>query len=311
MNARLKQTAGFTIVETLIFLAISALMFVLAVSTMAGKQQTTEFSTAVDTFQSKFNQVLSDVSNGNYPELNQNISCNERGTYPPAITTLRSSSTPNGSCTIVGEIIAFTNTTVGSQPSYSVFPVFGRNYNSSTLPGSSSQLATTISEAQPYISSSFTQNVAMPFGLTIYNKGIMANGNHYGAFGIFSFTSFDGSSTTGSGASHVELFPIPITNVNDSENKIVNIVDYGTLSPSSSAGYQGLEDCLGNNVAIGGTCNVIGLGRSSADLAPINPSSGITFCLNSGTDSQSALFTVGGVNSSSISTYKVYSNLGC
>lgn len=58
--------AGYTILETIIFLAVSAAMFVSAMAFVNGRQNRTEFSTAVRDFESVINDIANDVSDGYY-----------------------------------------------------------------------------------------------------------------------------------------------------------------------------------------------------------------------------------------------------
>jgi len=290
MHARSLTEAGFTIVETLIVLAISGLMVALAISSMDGSQQQTEFNTGVDTLTSELNQQLSSVNDGNYLPLGQ-VNCTTNGGTTPVFGGV----TANGSCTIVGEIIAF-NT--GSSPqSFTVLPVIGRNYVSG-----STTLATDITETIPQISSLYDQVVDMPFALTLdsnYSGATIAPGK-LGALGVFSFTSFEGgtsvsSGNLNSGSSHIELFAIPGSSTTESISKLTS-----SINGNGVAG-NGLVNCGANNASV-----CIG----SATEA-INPIGGIEFCTDSGSNNDSALFTLGGPNSSGSVSYKIYSKLGC
>ncbi len=284
--------AGFTIVETMIFLAISAMMFVLAISTMSGKQQQTEFQTGVNTLRAELNQDLSNVGSGNYPSLNGiNCTANENGGQPSGCST----STPiNDTSTVIGEVLAF------NSGSYTILPVVGRNYVANTK---DTQDATTFSQAEPWIISSTAQSITMPFGLRVVSDPSVTSTvtsptisppPGLGAIGIFSFTSFEGNNLANSGealssgSEHVEIFAIPGSALGTSPIALVN-------TP--------LTNCSGNSDDV---C------ISTAQAQMINPSNGITLCLNSGSDTQSVFFTIGGGSNSATSVSDtIYSTLGC
>ena len=65
---------GYTIVEVMIFLAVSSLMFLIAVGFISGKQNNVEFTLSVNTLKSDIQQVFNNVSSGYYASRN-NFSC--------------------------------------------------------------------------------------------------------------------------------------------------------------------------------------------------------------------------------------------
>jgi len=297
MNSRSKAGAGFTIVETMIFLAVSGLMFILAINAMSGKQQQTEFQTGVDTLRSSLNQQLANVSNGNFSALD-NVICTALAVGgQPNVTLVGSGGSSDGSCDVIGEVIAFDGGGSGSTlaSTYTVYPVFGRTYQAS-----STTLATDINDADPILATVAGVNptAKMPFGLSVVD---FSSATQYsispsknGALGLFNFTSFagtggeyDANGNLNSGAQHVEIFALP--------GSVYNRPATITVS--------GLSDTICGS---GLVC------FSSATSNVINPPSGITFCVASGsTSNESALFTVGGSYSPSNTTYKIYSTGNC
>jgi type II secretory pathway pseudopilin PulG len=287
MHARSKTGAGFTIVEVLIVLAVSGLMFVLAINAMSGQQQNTEFQTGLGTLKSQLNADLTNVSDGNYGFLN-GVSCSAAATGVPSYNA--PNTPPDGSCTVVGEILSF------NTKSYEILPVIGRNYISGST---SNQVATNIAQAMPQVSASETETVSMPFGLQVadVSSASIYSPSGPGAFGLFSFTSFEGNSSAtagnslSSGAEHVEIFMIPSSAFN---NPPVGIVNAGITDDPTV--------CGANNVC-----------TASPPIAtePIDPTAGITFCVNSGTNNDSAMFTIGGTNSATSASDKIYGNPNC
>lgn len=58
------QSRGYTIVEVLIFMAVSGLMFVMAVVFVSGKQANAEFRQGLYVVNSDIRSVINDVANG-------------------------------------------------------------------------------------------------------------------------------------------------------------------------------------------------------------------------------------------------------
>ena len=69
---------GFTIVETMIFLAVSGALVVVGLSAVYGTQGRSEFRVAVNDAQQQIDKVINNVSNGYYADTS-NISCSNIG----------------------------------------------------------------------------------------------------------------------------------------------------------------------------------------------------------------------------------------
>lgn len=62
-----RGTDGFTIIETMIVLAVSGGLLVSVMATISGQQQKTQFTTGVRDFETKIQDVVNDVQTGYYP----------------------------------------------------------------------------------------------------------------------------------------------------------------------------------------------------------------------------------------------------
>jgi type II secretory pathway pseudopilin PulG len=310
MSLITKSGDGFTIVETLIFLAVSGLMFALAISAMSGKTQTTEFQTSLTNFRSDLNQIMTNVADGNYPEQSTDgsfVNCSSTGPTPsPPISfnyyATQQKAVPDGSCQAIGEIIEF-GENASNQQVYWTIPVFGCSYQSCDITKNSSM---TLADAFPYATPNVFNTNTMPFGLTITLNGGNPN---IGAFGIFNFSSNSGENSNGS--EHVELFQIPnwklqfVPNVEaTSPNGLISAIN--TLPGGT---IQLTDNCPSPITEPGNIC----LGTAvNPPSAPINPTAGLSFCLLSGTtNNHSALFTLGGSSSSTNVSYTIKNTGDC
>jgi prepilin-type N-terminal cleavage/methylation domain-containing protein len=118
--------AGFTIIETMIVLAVTGLLFVLIASTWAGRQRQNEFKTASNEIRSRIQQTISDVQNGYFPG-NGGFSCQNSATAnlqlksPPVVTASGNQGT-NEACVFLGKIVQFGNNNATAD-GYRTFPV--------------------------------------------------------------------------------------------------------------------------------------------------------------------------------------------
>ncbi len=69
-----RRSHGYTIIETLIFIAVSGMMFMSAVILVGGRQQEVEFSQGVRDLENKLKDTLNDVSTGYFP-ANNSLNC--------------------------------------------------------------------------------------------------------------------------------------------------------------------------------------------------------------------------------------------
>ena len=106
MNRVRSDGSGYTIVETMVFLAVSGALFLSAMLLINGQQRKTEFSTSVRDFDSKLQSVMGNVASGYYNNAG-NISCTASATGPvPAVGG--TSQGQSAGCTFIGQFIDLT-----------------------------------------------------------------------------------------------------------------------------------------------------------------------------------------------------------
>jgi prepilin-type N-terminal cleavage/methylation domain-containing protein len=103
-----KQPLGYTIVEVMIVLAISSLMFLIAAQFINGKQEQASFKTGVDNFASSLQNTMDDVSNGQFSDINFNCQQTGNGLFLTVpLSGQTSTQGTNPSCVFLGKIIYF------------------------------------------------------------------------------------------------------------------------------------------------------------------------------------------------------------
>ena len=168
-----RQSGGFTIVETLIVLAVTSALLLSAIQLINGRQAKTQFQTGITSLRQKFEQIINETQSGFY-QNNGNFSCHA-GT-PLVINATAASQGTNGDCIFIGKVISFTGMGVNK---YTVYPLAGRRL------ASDGTEVTTYAKAWPTaISRGSSHNTtapddatdyATPYGLTFqwarYNGG--------------------------------------------------------------------------------------------------------------------------------------------
>jgi type II secretory pathway pseudopilin PulG len=293
-----KQPHGFTIVEVMIFLAISSVIFVGALDLLGGKQNQTAFSTSVSQVTSQLQSIIGNVADGFY-NSSQNFKCTPSASGP-SVKNVGGGNLALGTnlgCVFIGEVVQFyTNSGAANTQDYVVYPVVGNQYDESLSLDPPVQ-ATNLTQAIPlalYTAGSSnvdeSQTTPLPYGIVVHNNGLTYTDdkvnsdqpNPIGSIGFFTtfngYTSGSNTSTLQSGSQSVQLIPIPGSHLSDSK-----------------AAAAGEIDSLGGEV----------------NSLITDPSGGVGICLDSGTNGQSALITIGGANSPTSVVLTHFSQKGC
>lgn len=254
MNGGRSRVSGYTIVETMIFLAVSGAMVIAVMALVASQQRRTEFQTAVREFQNDMQDVANDVSTGFFNVIPDTTKrCQVAGNSIQFNNGGNGQAANRGECVLIGKVVRFTDT-----DEYNIYTMAGRKKNISDEDVKSFAEATPMAlngnrnspdtKETRYIRSARIARVS-------YNEGTADIPR--GAIGFF--TSFATTDARGlaSGSSRVTVVPVNNTSLNADEG------------PTISA----IEDPL--------------------NLAPPNPSGGIKICLESETTEQYAIVGLG------------------
>jgi type II secretory pathway pseudopilin PulG len=151
------KSRGFTIVEVLIFLAVSSALMVSAFALISGSQNKASFTQSINDVQQQMDSVINNVANGYYADSAsfQECTVDVNGTLifsnsPTAVTKGTSSQ-----CIFLGRFIAFTD---GSDE-YTVYNVAGRRQISG-------KDVTKMEDANPKIIPDSQQTYKLKNGLT-------------------------------------------------------------------------------------------------------------------------------------------------
>lgn len=222
-NRKLREL-GYTIIEVMLFLAISGFMFVLAAIFINGKQANAEFRQGINDASTQIRTVMNDVINGFYPSGN-NFSCSAAVSGPPNIVAGSTTQGQNLGCLFIGKVIQFgvqgSGNATNGWSKYRIYSVAGRQFAN----GSAVQAPATFADAQPVAITipNLIDNEVFKWGLAITSvcspaptSPTKCTGNTPGAIGFFgAFGSFDSSNTLQSGSQEVNIALIPGSKLDD------------------------------------------------------------------------------------------------
>lgn len=118
VKANMQKNGGYTIVEVMIFLAVSTALLLSVMAAVSGQQQKTQFVTGVRDFETKIQDIVNDVETGYYPN-DGSTRCEDAG----AANSVDIQAVPdpgkqaqgtNTDCVFLGKAIAFSTVAGGS-----------------------------------------------------------------------------------------------------------------------------------------------------------------------------------------------------
>jgi prepilin-type N-terminal cleavage/methylation domain-containing protein len=265
---------GFTIIEVMIVLAVTGLLFVSAAALISGKQNQTAFDQSIRDVQSQIQQVINEVSVGFYPNLG-NVQCNGAGGTVTLTKAAGTAQGANAGCVFLGKAMQF-QVGAASPEEFKVYSIAALQKG-----GSSNAESSSLSEAKPKVIAPSTAEPNLPdstvtgaiqSGLTTakmyYNNG---SGDKNIGVVVFANSLAQFSATNGallSGAQQVSLIPIDDSNVKSKlgVDKVsgVDVINAKLFQAASSAN-MGVYLCF----ASGGTdqSGLITIGSNGRQLA--------------------------------------------
>lgn len=271
---------GFTIVETLIVLAVTSVLLISAMLLISGRQNTTLFQTGVNDLRQKLQQVINETASGYYPNQG-NVSCT-RSTSGPALSSATKALGSNGHCTFVGAVIVMSPQPALDNKRMVIYPLAGlRQYNDAGVYRDARSIKearptaiapVSVGDGLPDARTSYTfQNISLVSSRGVNNRSVPAITDY--AVPIFTATAIitnfgqasASSSTLATGSRTLYM------------NGFCN--GWATVSIDQAAGYI--------NDASNGTCE-------SPDDGNFVRLTGMYMCFASEVTNQSAIVSIGG-----------------
>lgn len=251
---------GFTIVETMIVIAVSGFIFVGVVLLIAGQQGKTQFQQSINAVAQQLQQTIGDVSNGYYPT--NNIKCSTGGpASKPLLKAGGGSIGTNPDCVLVGKVIQFMSTANSNdQQKYIVYSMAGlRQYAGQNITNLTDANPIAIAPGNGIYSSVPDASVVsvLTNGLSVVNTTYKASSlpQKDVAFAVLAVPSNSTGTSGGSATQQIGLYAVKGTNIGQTSANNVDQIDNFSNFVSASE---------------------------------------FTVCLASGTTNQSGLITIGG-----------------
>lgn len=246
LGGKNKNPLGYTIVEVMIVLAVSGVMFVIAASFINGKQEKASFTSGVNEMATNIQSVLDQVTNGQYSDIDLGCNATSTGTIIGGTTTSQGT---NNTCVFLGKLMHFS---VGGDPTkYEVLSIAGGRLSSE---GASNNL----SAAHPVILDDLTTNANVPQSLQISSMQVDGSANY--TIGFFqSQGQSDGAGGAATGAQTLTLQALSSSNdANESSFKyssgfVIN------ASPAQSANICVTDGSQNANIFVGDNSNTSAL----------------------------------------------------
>lgn len=212
MNRGRGRSGGYTIVETMIFLAVTGMMFASAMIFVSGQQQKTEFNQSVRNFTADLQSLINDVSTGytSFP-FQSGQYCWTNGSS----VTIAPSAAGQEHCIMVGRLLQFAPG--GQKDSYELFLVVGKQHDTSKKEVVDLQGARPLALSAAVSGTAYAeQTKKVGYGTTIaWVKYGNSPGNYTNSMGLFTtFASYDSTGIINSNSTRANMIPLPISQTN-------------------------------------------------------------------------------------------------
>jgi len=231
---RTRRASGYTIVEVMIVLAVSSLMFLIAANFISGRQQSNAFRVGTNELAQRIQSTLEEVNDGQYSDIP--LTCTVSGSGVPTASVPVGPASPtqgtnaNG-CVFMGKLMHFRVADV--QTNYETFSLAGSQKDST------GKLATGYQSASPTVISGLTKSQTVPQNLNV--QSVVAYntvGATYHSFDIGFIQNF-GQVDTSSGITSNSVYQngaqsISLVYTTGLNNTSDSAAAAGSLTPSSN-----------------------------------------------------------------------------
>lgn len=190
-----KPDRGFTIVEVLMFLAVTGVLMTIAMLTIGGSRQKAEFSASVRDFNSGIQGIISEVRTGYFPNKTAQVKCRvNTSTFALEMTGLFATAEQGAhpECVFLGKVLYFDLAVTSPRNSVSVITVAGKAFDSTTGNPPTTYVASTPKPvAGTYASIDLTETLNLTNGLLVTKVISSADPLAPSAFGIFNSLATD------------------------------------------------------------------------------------------------------------------------
>ena len=279
------RSRGFTIVEVLIVLGVSSLIFAAVAVTLTGRQNRTEFDQSIQDVQSRIQQIVNNVGAGYYAN-NGHFQCNASSTVsptPPSISAGVNNQGANQGCVFMGDVVQFGATDTVPPGQSRVFTVVGRQWQGAETVNADSVVPTSYTQAAPIAIAKTSAGDPTPDGTTIMPL----------LYGLQLVKAYYGPSTSPTAISGV-AFLSSLTGYG-SGNALISGSQQVVAVPISTGGVSGTDKyTMANAINSDLATNADEVVSSTSNsLQQAMEQYGVSLCFASTGSDQSGLITIG------------------
>jgi type II secretory pathway pseudopilin PulG len=297
---------GFTIIETLIFLAVSGFVFVAAIGQYSSQQKQVEFNQGVHGLQSQLLSMISEVSSSFAPDISGYTCTSNNNNNPLSFTA---SAGDSSGCIFLGQAIGFGGDGAGAYcgantsdqcSHYVTIPIVARRQYFTPPGGSINSPVATLAQAQPFALASCSSDsfapaayaTGFPCGTgTLPLAPTYPNLANVGKFAqsVSISKAFVRTNSSGSPGAYIGGFAFVFNTSNSS---------FGSTNNKSSVDLVYFNKPFLDNTITKTIAAINGLGSLPAPqaAAQTNPPYGIALCITNGFGKMSVI-TIGANNS--------------
>ncbi|MCA9337297.1 type II secretion system protein [Candidatus Saccharibacteria bacterium] len=232
---RHSATGGYTIIEVMIFLAVTGVLLVSALYVFSGRQGRTQFTQGVQEASSKIRDVMNEVSSG-YFQSNGDFTCQASASGPTFPSGQQTNLGQNTDCIFIGKIVQLgplqdacdaSGQNLSNCNDYTVFTIVGLR-QTTTVNGK--QEVTSLAAAKPVLphtnpNLSYTNELPWQIHATsmwaVYDDTVTP----IGAFGfVTTFPGAGGNDDLVSGSQSFDLITVANTSLGESNDTIASRV---------------------------------------------------------------------------------------
>jgi type II secretory pathway pseudopilin PulG len=243
LGGKNRQPLGYTILEVMIFLAISGIMFLMAAAFVQGKQAKSEFRQGINALNTNIRDVINDVDNGFDPSLS-NFNCTAGGSGAVVFGASSRGQGENLGCTFIGKVVQF-NVHGTNNTGINVFSIAGRQYKTTQDEGTTPSSFSEVFPKVIYDSGSGvdqTKSNTLEWGIRVTR--LLSNGAEVSGVGFFnSFGNYDVTNTLTSGSQSV--LAMPIAGAGDmTKANMISLLNTGGINDSAVTSNPNITACI-------------------------------------------------------------------
>lgn len=172
----MRWNRGYTLVEVMMFLAVSSGFLVIAMVGVSQRQRNTEFTAEMREIENRIKGVFSDTKNGYFDNLSD-LKCSVSGASVSVGPSPGSQLGSDNQCVFLGKVIAFGDSaSEDDRSAFRVYTIVGARPGLNSIPSNAG-----LNSVDPTVASQLTQTGTLRYGVLVSNRTETRYSNMIGA----------------------------------------------------------------------------------------------------------------------------------